>query len=239
MDPSTDSRDTRIALLERLFQSAVARADALELEVPSLREEARLRRGAVARADARELEVATLREEARLHQGAVERVQALEKELAALKEENAELKRRVNLNSQNSSKSPSTDGPEVKRPPGKPRGRKRGGQPGHDGAERRLLPPDKVIDHLPKRCRKCAHALTGSDSDPTRFQGLELRCQSWHVEPLEVEEVRSSFFDDPALFPPGSIAFDCALLMRGIDHEWHGKTDLCCPSAQQPAVLSS
>jgi hypothetical protein len=75
--------------------------------------------------------------------------------------------------------------------------------------------------------------------EPTRFQGLELRCQRWHVEPLEVEEVRSSFFDDPALFPPGSIALDCALLMRGIDHEWHGKTDLCCPSAQQPAVLNS
>ena len=69
--------------------------------------------------------------------------------------------------------------------------------------------------------------------EPTRFQGLELRCQGWHVEPLEVEEVRSSFFDDPALFPPGSIAFDCALLMRGIEHEWHGKADLCCPSSVQ------
>ena len=67
--------------------------------------------------------------------------------------------------------------------------------------------------------------------EPTRFQGLELRCQGWHVEPLEVEEVRSSFFDDPALFPTGSIAFDCALLMRGIEHEWHGKEDLYCPSS--------
>jgi len=70
--------------------------------------------------------------------------------------------------------------------------------------------------------------------DPTRFQGLELRCQTWNVEPLEVEEVRSSFFDDPALFPPGSITFDCALLMRGIEHEWHGQADMCCGAAHAP-----
>lgn len=63
---------------------------------------------------------------------------------------------------------------------------------------------------------------------PSRFQGLELRCLSWRAEPLEVEEVRSSFFEDESLFPQGSIGFDCALLMRGIEHEWHGKPDLCC-----------
>ncbi|MEX2026519.1 MAG: hypothetical protein WEH44_04445, partial [Pirellulaceae bacterium] len=63
--------------------------------------------------------------------------------------------------------------------------------------------------------------------DPSRFQGLELRCRNWRVEPLEVEETRSSFFDDVSLFPKGSIEFDCALLMRGIEHEWHGQSDLC------------
>src|SRR5258708_6266394 len=64
--------------------------------------------------------------------------------------------------------------------------------------------------------------------NPSRFQGLELDCRNWHVEPLEVEEVRSSFFEDESLFPRGSIEFDCALLMRGIEHEWHGKSDLFC-----------
>lgn len=63
---------------------------------------------------------------------------------------------------------------------------------------------------------------------PGRYQGLELRCPNWHVEPLEVQEVRSSFFDDESLFPPGAIEFDCALLMRGIEHQWVGKSDLCC-----------
>src|SRR5262245_24833881 len=43
--------------------------------------------------------------------------------------------------------------------------------------------------------------------DPSRFQGLELQCLDWRVEPLEVEEVRSRFFEDGSLFPKGSIEF--------------------------------
>lgn len=45
--------------------------------------------------------------------------------------------------------------------------------------------------------------------DPLRYHGLELRCLNWHVEPLEVEEARSSFFEDESLFPRGSIELDC------------------------------
>jgi hypothetical protein len=55
------------------------------------------------------------------------------------------------------------------------------------------------------------------------LQGLELRTLRWEVEPLEVERASSSFFEDPSRFPPGSAEFDCALLMRGIDHEWHSR----------------
>jgi hypothetical protein len=60
------------------------------------------------------------------------------------------------------------------------------------------------------------------------FDGLELRCRRWDVTPLAVEEVASSFFEDGALFPEGSAVFDHALLMRGIEHEWHSREDLCC-----------
>ncbi len=69
------------------------------------------------------------------------------------------------------------------------------------------------------------YSATGN---PARFQGMELRCRNWEAEALEVEEARSSFFDDERLFPRGSIDLDSALLMRGIDHQWHGKPDLCC-----------
>lgn len=66
-------------------------------------------------------------------------------------------------------------------------------------------------------------------SDPTRYDGLELRCKTWSVEPLAVERVESSFFGDLTKFPPGAATFDCALLMRGVQHEWDGREDLCCP----------
>ena len=61
-----------------------------------------------------------------------------------------------------------------------------------------------------------------------RYHGLELSCKNWHVEPLDVDSVESSFFENESAFPRGSAAFDCALLMRGIQHEWHGREDLCC-----------
>lgn len=62
---------------------------------------------------------------------------------------------------------------------------------------------------------------------PDQFQGMELRCLNWSVTPLDVDEVRSSFFDDESRFPKGSIEFDCALLMKDIQHEWHSHPDLC------------
>jgi hypothetical protein len=68
-----------------------------------------------------------------------------------------------------------------------------------------------------------------------KFQGLELHCRTWSMQPLDVLSVASSFFDDRSLFPAGSIEFDCALLMRGIEHEWHGREGLCCPTAASMA----
>jgi hypothetical protein len=65
-------------------------------------------------------------------------------------------------------------------------------------------------------------------TDPSKLNGLELRCSGWRVEPLDVTEIRSSFFDDRSRFPPDAVQFDCALVMRGIEHEWHGLPDLCC-----------
>lgn len=54
-------------------------------------------------------------------------------------------------------------------------------------------------------------------------EGLELCNETWTVEPFAVEEIRTSFFEDARRFPPGSMEFDCALVMRGIQHEWRAK----------------
>lgn len=63
------------------------------------------------------------------------------------------------------------------------------------------------------------------------FDGLELRCDRWQAEPLTVDATRSSYFENSGLFPPGSVEFDCGLLMRDISHEWRGRGQLCCPVA--------
>lgn len=60
-----------------------------------------------------------------------------------------------------------------------------------------------------------------------KYDGLELRCREWKMEALRIGKIESSYFDDNSRFPAGSIHFDCALLMRSIEHEWHGREDLC------------
>jgi hypothetical protein len=69
------------------------------------------------------------------------------------------------------------------------------------------------------------YSATGQEG---RFDGLELRCHGWKVEPIEIESLASSFFDDRNRFPAESARLDCALLMRGVRHEWHGERQLCC-----------
>lgn len=54
-----------------------------------------------------------------------------------------------------------------------------------------------------------------------RLEGIQLRTLAWQMTPLNVRSVRCAFFEDPSRFPPGSVTFDCGLLMRGIAHEWH------------------
>jgi hypothetical protein len=62
---------------------------------------------------------------------------------------------------------------------------------------------------------------------PGTYDGLELRSVNWHVDPLAVSSVTSSFFEDLTLFPAGSVAFDSALLMRHIAHEWCARATMC------------
>ncbi|MDB6065141.1 MAG: hypothetical protein JWR26_1349 [Pedosphaera sp.] len=62
--------------------------------------------------------------------------------------------------------------------------------------------------------------------DAGRLDGMVLKTKTWRVEALEVEHVYSSYFGDEKKFPRGSVDFDCALLMRDIEHEWHSAPDL-------------
>jgi hypothetical protein len=73
--------------------------------------------------------------------------------------------------------------------------------------------------------------------DPRKLDGLELRSRFWRVEPFVVASVSSSFFDDPGRFPPGSVAFDNALLMRGIPHEWHSRGQFIATERPAPVAV--
>lgn len=95
-----------------------------------------------------------------------------------LEAKNAELQARLNQNSNNSSKPPSSDTPGTPRSPKKPpTGRKPGGQPGHERSSRELVPVEQVkdvVDLVPDRCGKCQHQLSGRDETPLRHQQVEL-----------------------------------------------------------------
>jgi hypothetical protein len=62
--------------------------------------------------------------------------------------------------------------------------------------------------------------------DCCRLDGLQLHTDVWQVQPLAVERVCSSFFDDRHTFPDGTVMFDHALLMRDVSHQWHQLPDL-------------
>jgi transposase len=116
------------------------------------------------------------------------RFAAYEKQLAPLREqvatvddlkaEIAELRERLGQNSGNSSKPPSSDPPSYKaKPPREPKGHKRGGQPGHQGSARKLLPAEEV-DHFvelkPSACARCGRRLRGENPQPERHQVTEV-----------------------------------------------------------------
>lgn len=87
----------------------------------------------------------------------------LEREIHELRAEVAELRRQLNRNSGNSSLPPSANPPWAPRPvKKKPSGRRPGGQPGHKGFFRQLLPSeqvDHIVQHRPAVCEHCAAEL--------------------------------------------------------------------------------
>jgi transposase len=93
-------------------------------------------------------------------------VPALREQVAALTERVRDLEARLGQDSSNSSRPPSSDPPWGKRrPPVPPSGRRPGGQPGHPGHFRALVPRERVdvvVDHWPDCCVGCAGPLVGA-----------------------------------------------------------------------------
>lgn len=87
------------------------------------------------------------------------------------------LQEQLNQTSRNSSRPPSSDPFPVARPRRARGQRRRGGQPGHPG-QTRLLVPVEVVDAVvvlkPEQCQRCQAPLSGEDAAPLRHQVIEL-----------------------------------------------------------------
>ena len=121
-----------------------------------------------------ELEAALAAKDARIAQ--------LEQQVVGLLDLVAELREKMGQNSRNSHKPPSSDPPGSStagdsRPKNKS-GRKRGGQRGHKGHHRQLVPEsevDDIVDCYPEQCGNCWEPLAvKEDPGATRYQVTEI-----------------------------------------------------------------
>jgi hypothetical protein len=119
------------------------------------------------------------------------------------------LERQLGLNSQNSSKPPSTDTEKArkKRRRRKRSGRSPGAQPGHDGHCRKLRPEEEVDHfqpHFPESCNSC-----GLELSPEHMSGKPLRRQIFELVPKLVECTEHQLFRCQC---PGCGELTCAQL---------------------------
>ena len=122
-------------------------------------------------------------------QSAVDKARIVELELKveALTRMVMALQERLDRNSGNSNSPPSSDSPgdRAERHGKGKSGKKRGGQPGHSGSSRKLLPPEQVSEFknlFPLDCENCWARLPPTpDPSAQRFQTIELPQPKAHV----------------------------------------------------------
>jgi len=114
------------------------------------------------------------------------RIAELEEQVTKLREALTQLREKLEEDSTNSNLPPPSD------PPGRAAGgkrnlgkRKRGGQKGHRGSHRQLVPPEEVdefVDIFPPECRNCWEALPEIlDPFAKRYQHTELQRSQPHT----------------------------------------------------------
>jgi transposase len=116
-----------------------------------------------------------------------EQVHTLQKQMGKMQSDLDKLNERVNKNSQNSSKPPSSDLPKRRvYPKPEPSEQKKGGQRKHPGSGRKLISvkqASRVVKCVPTVCKDCGALLLGEDAKPERHQVCELP----KIEPEIVE----------------------------------------------------
>jgi hypothetical protein len=80
--------------------------------------------------------------------------------------------------------------------------------------------PGSVFGTLENASAFFEQGAVGYSPNGSKFDGMCLHIDRWQVKPLEVSSVHSSFFENEAFFPGGSVQFDNALLMTQVNSEW-------------------
>lgn len=88
------------------------------------------------------------------------------------------------------------------------------------------LPADTVFESLSSASAFFEQGSLGHSPNEhsNEYEAIELDTFEWEVTPLAVDSVTSSYFE---AFPEEAVAFDHALLMRDIDHQWHERESVC------------
>jgi hypothetical protein len=93
------------------------------------------------------------------------------------------------------------------------------------------LPMGSVFDSLDDASRFFRAGSLGYSATRkgSSLDAVYLDAMDWRVSVLDVEFARSTYFEDRALFPLGSVEFDSALIMRNVEHEWRRSQPLRIP----------
>ena len=118
----------------------------------------------------------------------------LRKRIEVLEAEIKEIKRLLGMNSQNSSKPPSSDGLDVsktepKGSKGKQAKKKRGAKKGHKPQIRKMYPPEEVTKFYPYEPHACTcgcQDLEECDQEPLRHQTVDIP----EIKPVVIEHVQ-------------------------------------------------
>ncbi|HUS61369.1 MAG TPA: hypothetical protein VMY34_04170, partial [Acidimicrobiales bacterium] len=81
---------------------------------------------------------------------------------------------------------------------------------------------------------QCASVGWSPSRTAGALEGVELASERWPMTPALVQTARSNYFDNPQLFPPGSIELDSAVLMREVPVSWRAVNPSDAKPGAQP-----
>ena len=91
-----------------------------------------------------------------------------------------------------------------------------------DGEETPTLPPSSIFTGADSASAflRCDRTAYSPNRRHATFDGLRMDSAHWQGTPMRCSYLQSSVFENRALFPKGSISFDHALVVRGVDARW-------------------